>query len=130
MDVINLNKNKIILVDTDKSESNTIDDGCYWVEVTNTNGDNSVSTVATCENGIWFLSGCENPETYQKLITRKLSHKLINPTESIRDEFEKVWVASGEGAEKLIRDKFGCYDDESAFTAYNWFKIGAGIMDV
>ena len=129
MDVIDLNKNKIILVDTDKTGVNDMDDGCYWVEVTNANGD-SVSTVATLEDGVWFLVGCENPERYQKLITKKLSHKLINPTESIRDEFEKVWVASGEGAEKLIRDKFGCYDDESAFTAYNWFKIGAGIMDV
>lgn len=129
MNIIDLNKNKIILVDTDKTGVNDMDDGYYWVEVTNANGD-SVSTVATLEDGVWFLVGCENPEQYQKLITKKLSHRLINPSISIRDEFEKIWIASGEGAEKLIRDKFGCYDDESAFTAYNWFKIGAGIMDV
>ena len=129
MDIIDFNKNKIVLIDTDSQSNANCDDGCYWVEVSNHAGE-KVSAVATLENGIYYLAGCENPETYQKLITRKLSHKLINPTESIRDEFEKVWVASGEGAEKLIRDKFGCYDDESAFTAYNWFKIGAGIMDV
>ena len=130
MDVIDLNKNKIILVDTDKVEASGIDDGCYWVEVTNVNGSSNVSTVATCENGLWFLAGCENPEQYQKLITKKLSHKLINPADSIRDEFEKIWLASGEGIEKLERDDFGCYADESAFTAYNWFKIGAGKIEL
>ena len=130
MDIIDLNKNKIILVDTDNAEPCGVDDGCYWVEVANVNGGRSVSTVATFENGLWFLAGCENPEQYQKLITKKLSHKLINPEYSIRDEFEKIWAASGEGIEKLERDEYGCYYDEFAFTAYNWFKIGVGKIEV
>ena len=35
-----------------------------------------------------------------------------------------------QGAQILLtRDNFGCYDDELAFTAYDWFKIGAGKIE-
>jgi len=101
----------------------------YWIEVKNDVGD-TMQTVAALENGLWYVVGCENPEEYQRMVMKKLSHELINPEKSIRDEFEKTWVASGEGEDKLIRDEFGCYEDESAFTAYNWFKIGAGKIEV
>ena len=99
------------------------EDGFYWVRIEKQDGV-SKWIVALFEGDEWSIPAVDaalRDEHFAEI--REI--KIRSPEVDLHEEFEQIWIASGEGLNYPDRKKDGKYADEKASDAYMWFSLGA-----
>lgn len=104
-----------------------IENGFLWVKLCS--DDTEKEIVALFEDGYWYFPGVDGG-VEKELIKDIKSYRLIEPSGNFRDEFESIWLASGESEDRLIADESGKYIDKRAEESYTWFQLGSGKLDI
>ena len=112
--------NPVILEDTYVRE-----DGFYWVRIEKQDGV-SKWIIALFENNEWSIPAVDAALHDEHFAEIKES-KIRSPEVDLHEEFEEIWVASGEGMHKPKLTTDGDYSIERARDAFQWFECGAGV---
>ena len=97
-------------------------DGFYWVRIEKQDGV-SKWIVALFEEGEWSVPAIDAALRDEHFAEIKES-KIRPPDVDLHEEFEQIWVASGEGYDNLSLNDGGHYSFWRAYDAFQWFSLG------